>query len=127
MRKGAEKMLSKDTKKKILFDCILVLTLLTVALSAIFIMKSHTDTGDFVRVSVDGRTVAEYPLSRDGEFVLNGGTNILKIEGGRAYMIYGDCHENPSKKCTSQPPISAELEIISCLPNKVLVEVIIKK
>ena len=120
-------MLSKDTKKKIIFDCILILALLIAAFSAIFIMKSHTDTGDLVRVSVGGKTVAEYPLSEDGEFVLNGGTNILKIEGGRAYMIYGDCNENPAKKCTTQPPISGELEIISCLPNSVVVEVIVKK
>ena len=127
MRTGAEKMLSKDTKKKILFDCILVLALLIAAFSAIFIMKSYTDTGDCVKVSVRGETVAEYPLAEDGEYVLNGGTNILKIEGGRAYMIYGDCNENPSKKCTTQPPISGELEIISCLPNGVTVEVIVKK
>ena len=121
-------MIAKDTKKKIIFDCILIAAILLIALSAIFILRACREEGNFVRVSVGGEVFAEYPLDKDGEYVLNGGSNVLKIEGGYAYMIYGDCHEDDSKKCTVQPKIPNEfdMQFISCLPNRVFVEIIKK-
>lgn len=113
--------------KKIVFDCILVFTLLAVGISAYFIMRSFSEEGNSVRVLVDGEEVGRYSLSVDGEFVLNGGTNILKIEDGKAYMIYGSCNEKPSMKCTTQGKISRELESIDCLPNRVRVEIVAGK
>ena len=62
-----------------------------------------------------------YPLSRDGEFSLSGGSNILVIEDGEAFMKSADC---PDKTCVHSHPISKVGETIVCLPNRVFVSVI---
>ena len=62
--------------------------------------------------------IAEYPLSVDGEFSLNGGTNVLKIEDGKAYMLYAQC---PDGWCKNQGKIYLSGERITCLPNKVMI------
>ena len=120
-------MQSVNGKKKIIFDCILVAVLLVIALSAFLIIRFTADDGNKVRVSVNGEIVAEYPLSEDGEYSVqgyNGGSNIFKIEGGKAFMIHGSCDENPGKKCTRQDAIPNELNIIVCRPNRVVLEVV---
>ena len=114
-------MLSKETKKKIIFDTILVLTLLVISLSALYFVFSNRNIGSTVRVSVDGETVAEYSLYKDGEYSLNGGTNVLKIEDGRAYMIFADC---PDKTCVRKGKIYYIGDDITCLPNRVRVEIL---
>ena len=116
-------MADKNRNRVFIYDLILVLLLLVVGLSALFIFKAVTKEGNSVRVLIDGELVARYSLSVDGEYSINGGTNILKIENGKAYMIYADCNENPDFKCTRQGKISKELESIDCLPNRVRVEV----
>ena len=114
-------MLSKETKKKIIFDTILVLALLVISLSALYFVFSNRNIGSTVRVSVDGETVAEYSLYKDGEYSLNGGTNVLKIEDGRAYMIFADC---PDKTCVRKGKIYYIGDDITCLPNRVRVEIL---
>ena len=114
-------MLNKVTKKKILFDAILVLVLLALSLSAYFFVASARDEGSVVRVSIDGKTVGEYPLDKDAEYTLNGGTNILRIEGGMAYMTYAEC---PDKTCVTKGKIYLIGDDITCLPNRVRAEII---
>ena len=94
--------------------------LIAVSLTVYFIIEASRDTGAFVRVSVDGKAVIDYPLDTDGEFELNGGTNILVIENGKAYVKYATC---PDGLCKNQGKIHLSGERIVCLPNKVLVEV----
>ena len=77
----------------------------------------------YVAVTIKGVTVAEYSLSDDGEYSINNGTNILKIENGEAWMIDADCPTTGSTKCTYQKKISKRGEMITCLPNKVVVMV----
>ncbi len=107
--------------KKLLADVILVLSLLAVALSVFLIITLTREEGATVVVSVDGERVSEYSLARDGEYSLNGGTNILVIEDGRAYMKDADC---PDKLCVHQGKKSYSGERIVCLPNRVMVEVV---
>ena len=106
--------------KKTVADIILVASLLILALSAFFITELLRDDGAFVRVSVDGEVVAEYSLSVDGEYSLNGGTNILVIENGTAYIRWADC---PRQICVKDGKISRTGERITCLENRVIVEV----
>ena len=106
--------------KKLLADIILVLSLLLVALSVFLIMTLTRREGAIAVVSVDGDKVAEYSLARDGEYSLNGGTNLLVIEDGRAYMKDADC---PDKLCIHQGKKTKNGERIVCLPNRVMIEI----
>ena len=102
-------------------DIILIASALAVALSVFLIVTLTRDAGAVARVSVRGVTVAEYSLSLDGEYSINGGTNILVIEDGVAYMRYADC---PDKLCVRHRAISYSGERILCLPNRVMIEVV---
>ena len=106
--------------KKTVADALLVAVLLVVSLSVFLFVEFSRDEGEFVRVSVDGETVGEYSLKEDGEYFLNGGTNILVIEGGEAYIRWADC---PRQICVNQGRISRTGQRITCLENRVIVEV----
>ena len=107
--------------KKLLADVILVGVLLIVSLSVFLIISLNKEEGAVAVVSVDGKTVAEYPLSLDGEYSLNGGTNTLIIKNGKAYVSYASC---PDGLCKNQGKISMTGERIVCLPNKVMIEIV---
>lgn len=112
--------------KKMLADIILVSSLLLVALSVLIFMNLTREQGAVARVSVDGVTVAEYPLSINGKYTLNGGTNVLVIDGGYAYLVYSEC---PDKTCVlgngiHGNKISYNGERIVCLPNRVMIEIV---
>ena len=107
--------------KKLIADIILIASVLVVGLSVFLIVNSTREEGNLVRVSVDGRQVAEYPLSVDGEYTLNGGTNVLVIKNGRAYMKYASC---PDGLCVNQGEAYMLGQKIVCLPNRVMVEVV---
>lgn len=106
--------------KKLIYDAILLLSLLVVGLSALLIMRSCRTPGATVSVSVNGEEVAEYSLYQNGTFELNGGTNILVIENGEAYLSSASC---PDKLCVNYGKISRVGESIICRPNKVVATV----
>lgn len=105
---------------KLTNDLLLILILLCLSLSVFLVVELSRKPGETVRVSVNGEWVAEYSLNRDGEYVLNGGTNVLVISEGRAYMKYADC---PDGFCKRQGAVSKTRKRITCLPNRVVVEV----
>ncbi len=109
-----EKRLSKK-------DMILIITVLFVAL-LLFLIYSMTGkkTGSTITIKVDGEIQGTYSLSEEQEISINNGTNILKIQDGKADMTEADC---PDKLCVNQKAISKNKENIICLPNKVVVEV----
>ena len=96
-----------------------VLVLLLVS-SSLFFLTTGREEGESVRVEVDGMEVARYPLNVDGRYSLNGGSNILVIEDGKAYLEDADC---PDKLCVRQGRIYRKGETITCLPNKLIVTV----
>ena len=137
--------------KKLLADIILVSVLLVIGISVLLITTLNKDknvtevpktdeegnvitdeNGDVVTVnpnvvviSVDGKKVAEYPMSVDGVYQISGykgGTNTLVIKNGEAYISeatcpgYQDCVEEGKKKTPG--------EVITCLPNRVIVEIV---
>lgn len=109
-----------SNKKQAIFAISLITTLLVVSFAVYFIIEAMREDGAYVRVSVDGEAVAEYSLSKDGEYEINGGTNILVIENKNAYMKYASC---PDGLCKNQGKIHLTGERIVCLPNRVFVEV----
>lgn len=101
-------------------DIILIASILVIAIAFFLIVELTKEEGAGVVVKVDGVEVAEYSLSKSGTYPLNGGTNILVIEDGRAYLSDANC---PDKLCVHQGKISRTGEVITCLPNKLTVTV----
>lgn len=104
-------------KKRYIYDTILIALLLVIFLSLFFFFR-NSDTGATAVVYIENDVVAEYPLSIDGEYEINNGTNILKIENGKAYMLYAEC---PDGWCKNQGKIYLSGERITCLPNRVMI------
>ena len=109
-----------SNKKRLIFSIIFILTLALAGIISYFIMESRREPGVAVKVYYENDVIAEYPLSLDREYILNDGTNVLVIEGGKAYMKYADC---PDGVCKHQGRISKSGERIVCLPNKIMIEV----
>ena len=111
-------------KKKYTRDLILVGILLAAALLLFFLVRSHqkqeTGTGAVAVVTVDGQEIGRYPLNKNGPFPLNGGSNILVVENGEAWVSETNC---PDKICMGMGRISRDGEFIACLPNRLIVVV----
>ena len=85
-------------------------------LAVIFLLcKSN---GNAVKVKVDNKTVAEYPLNIDREVQLEHNTFIIK--DGEVFMSSADCK---NQVCVKTGKISKRGECIVCLPNRVILEI----
>ena len=121
-----EKTNKTDTPPKANYtrDLILVAVLLVAALALFLVMRTlqarDTGTGAQAVVTVEGREIGRYPLKKSGTFPLNGGTNILVVENGEAWVSEANC---PDKVCMGMGKISRNGEFIACLPNRLLVVV----
>ena len=101
-------------------DLILAAVLLLLALILLWVINMNRKDGGFAVVRVDGETVARYPLSEDGSYSLNGGSNHLIIQGGQAWMSEADC---PDHICIRQGRIRYSGQVITCLPNRLTVTI----
>ena len=102
-------------------DVLLIGGILLVSVALLFVSRLGKQAGGAVVVRVAGKEEGTYSLSQDGTYPLNGGTNVLQIEDGKARMIEADC---PDKHCMNQGSIRNTNETITCLPNKVTVTVV---
>ena len=114
----AEKAQNKTNGYRL--DIIVIAAILLASLSLLLILNLTKKEGSIAVVEVDGQVVAEYPLYMDGIFPLNGGTNVLVIEDGTAYLSYSSC---PDHTCENIGKIRYVGETIVCLPNKVTVTI----
>lgn len=110
----------KEFLKRKKLDIIVISAITTVAVVSLLFIFLFKEAGSVCVVEVDGKTVGEYSLMLDGEFVLNGGTNTLVISGGEAYMINSHC---PDHTCENTGRIKYVGQTIICLPNKLSVTV----
>ena len=101
-------------------DIILIGSVLLIAVALLLVVELNRQEGAYVLVRVDGQEVGKYQLSESGIYELNGGTNILHIENGEAYLSDANC---PDKLCVPQGKISKTTQVITCLPNKLTVTV----
>ena len=80
-----------------------------------------------VRVTVNGETYGVYSLSEDRtvEIVQNTSagtfTNVLVIKDGECFMKSASCR---NQICVDHGPISGRGQVIVCLPNKVVAEIV---
>ena len=102
-------------------DIIVIASLLLLSLIVLLVISLAKKEGAIARVEIGGEIVGEYPLDVNKEYSLNGGTNILTIKDGAAYMTYSEC---PDHTCERVGKIKFVGETIVCLPNKVSVTII---
>lgn len=107
--------------KKHLWDIILIGAFFVLALVLFVCLRFNQKPGGEVVVKVSGTQVARYSLFVNGTYPLNGGTNILVIENGKAYLSYADC---PDQLCVKQGKKHLNGQTITCLPNELTVTVV---
>ena len=101
-------------------DFVLIGIVLVLIVATCLVVALTKETGARVIVRVDGQQVATYSLLEDGEYSLNGGTNVLRIQDGKAYLTEADC---PDHLCVKQGKVDQTGETITCLPNRLTVTV----
>ena len=82
------------------------------------------DYGDKVVVTVSGKEYAVYSLNSETDVIIPGArglNNHLVIHDGEANVVEADC---PDKLCVHQKAISKDGDLIVCLPNEVVVEIV---
>ncbi len=95
----------------------------TLALMLMLITKVFAGDGNMVLVSVDGAEIERFSLGKDTEYEIEGvgGTNLLVIKDGFAYVESADC---PDCLCVKQGRISKPGEAIICLPHRVIIKIL---
>ena len=101
-------------------DLILVVALLLLAGILYLTMNANRQEGGVAVVRVNGVETERHSLAVDGTFPLNGGTNILVIRDGQAWLSEADC---PDLLCVKQGKIHYTGQVITCLPNRLTVTV----
>lgn len=101
-------------------DLILIASVLVLGLALLLVVELTRKEGAYVLIRVDGAETGKYDLTDNGTYPLNGGTNILHIENGQAWLTDANC---PDKLCVHQGKISKTGQVITCLPNKLTVTV----
>ena len=115
-------MKTENTKQvpRLRYDLILIGALLVVSLAVVLITTLTRREGGYVEIEKNGELIATYSLSANGEYSLNGGTNVLVIEGGVAYLKDANC---PDKTCVKTGKIRYVNQSIICLPNEISITV----
>ena len=107
--------------KKYRVDIIVVSVLLLLTLGFLLFTNLNKEDGAYVEIEVDGSAVGKYPLSKNGVYTLNGGTNTLTIKDGNAYMTESNC---PDHTCENTGKVKYVGQTIVCLPNKLTITVV---
>ena len=101
----------------LLVGCVLLIVL--IAALALILFRREGDT-----VSVDGQAYGEYSLNEDQtiEIKTDLGYNLLIIKDGKAYIEEASC---PDGICRKHRPIAFGGQSIICLPNKVVINLVV--
>ncbi len=102
---------------------ILILLALSVVLGIGYYI-SHSGPAIRAEVTVDGKLVKVLDLSTDQEITIQGaknGTNHLIVRNGEIWCSQASC---PDQVCVHQGKQSWDGEIIVCLPNLMIVQII---
>ena len=104
-------------------DIIIILCVLCIAGLLFCGLKFLTPQGNTVKIEVDSKTAASFPLDENRSYSVkkNGRvTNIVEIKDGKVSVSAADC---PDKICVKHREISKSGESIICLPNKVVISI----
>lgn len=115
--------MEQQTKKN---DIILIGAILVLALAAylgISLFQGATTHDAEAVVLIDGEEYGRFPLDTDVEERIelpDGSYNVLVIKDGKADVIEASC---PDSICVDHRPVSKQNQSITCLPNKLVVEI----
>lgn len=101
-------------------DLLVILALLLLAGALFLVLRLGREEGGTAVVRVDGAVTERHALALPGTFSLNGGSNILVIENGEAWLKEADC---PGHLCVKQGKIRYTGQTITCLPNRLTVTI----
>ena len=101
-------------------DIIVIAAILALSLLLVLVMTLTKEPGAVAVVEIDGVVAGEYSLDVEGTFPLNGGTNVLVIEDGTAYLNYSNC---PDHTCERTGKIHYVGQTIICLPNRLSITI----
>ena len=113
-------MKNPSGNRKLRADVIVIVSLLLLALALYLALNSSRREGGVAVVRVNGVETERHSLLQNGSFPLNGGTNILVIEDGYAWMSEANC---PDLICVRQGKIHYTGQVITCLPNRLTVTI----
>ena len=113
-------MKTPSGKQKLRADVIVIVSLLVLALALYLALNLGRREGGTAVVRVNGVETEQHSLLQNGSFPLNGGTNILVIEDGYAWMSEANC---PDHICVRQGKIHYTGQVITCLPNRLTVTI----
>jgi hypothetical protein len=104
-------------------DLILIGVVILLGLAFIVYTNVTKKEGSQVIVTVDGKPYQTFPLNEDTSFTVkgeNGAYNTFEIKDGYVDMTDASC---PDRICVNHKHIHYNHETITCLPNKVVLEV----
>ncbi len=108
-------------RRTLVRDICLIAALALIGLCLLLFTGRGSSKGSVVQVAVDGEVVLSIPLSRDGSYSVNGGSNTIEVKDGRVSIVDADC---PDRLCVRQGWIDGKGQSIVCLPNRVIVTVV---
>ena len=105
-------------------DVILVAVLLWLSFIGILYLFVFREGGNTVRVTVDGELYGVYSLSETVAEEIGNGEHLNRfvIRDGKVYMESATC---PDGICVDHRPIFRNGESIVCLPNRVVITVVV--
>lgn len=108
----------QEKAPKLRYDLILIASLLVIALLALLISYVTREDGATIIIEYYGEQAAEYPLDKNATYELNGGTHILVVEDGEAYLSYASC---PGQQCVHTGKVRYVGQSIVCAHYEVTV------
>lgn len=111
--------------KKLDYIIIGVLIFITLASSAASLLSAARKYDSlYVNIEVEGKPYKKVPLTGQSEKIkiqTDLGTNIIDLSDGKVHIDEADC---PDKICIKDGFISKPGQMLVCLPNKVVIQIV---
>ncbi len=123
MEKTETKLTDADNKVIRKSDVVLLIVVLGIAVLVLTGVMLTRKPGASVQISIDGKVVETFSLSKDKEYLVTTatGTNLVVIKDGVVDVTQADCRD---KVCANHVPIDSVGETIICLPHKLVIEIV---
>jgi hypothetical protein len=117
----------KNSVKKYRADILLIAGILLVGAVIALVLLLGQKAGSRVEVRLSGEVVRSFSLDDAVTYEIvdpEGGRNILRIEGGKAWIEEADC---PDRLCVGMGKISRIGQTVVCLPHELVIEIVGEK